>query len=145
MQSLRILSLGALFLAACGTEPDEPGLQGSYSVAYDPARLTSATLNCDRLLTYTILGMNDLGDFDLSFNVIDDCSRAGGGYTYFGVLKLGTYTRQGNELAFTPDSAMSPAFTGVIDGEYVTLTLPPAIGNLASADVEIRVGPRHPY
>jgi hypothetical protein len=114
-------------------------------VAYDPARLTSATLSCDRLLTYTILSMNTLGDFDLSFNYIDDCSRSGGGYSYFGVLKLGTYTRQGNELAFTPDSAAAPAFIGIIDGVYVNLTLPPAVGNLAPTDIDIRVGPRHPY
>jgi hypothetical protein len=145
MRALGILPVAGLLLGACGTEPDEPELQGSYSVAYDPARLTSATPNCDRLLTYTILSMNEQGDFDLSFNVIDDCSRGGGGYSYFGVLKLGTYTRHGSELAFTPDSATYPAFTGLIDGEFVRITLPPAIGNLAPVDVDIRAGPRHSY
>ena len=145
MGSLRTLAFAALLLAACGTEPDEPELQGSYSIAYDPARLTSATLNCDRLLTYAILGMNDLGDFDLSFNVVDDCSRSGGGYSFFGVLRLGSYVRHGNELTFTPDSATYPVFSGILDGEFVDFTLPPAIGNLAPGDFDIRVGPRHPY
>jgi hypothetical protein len=89
--------------------------------------------------------MSSIGEFDLSINVVDDCTRGGASFTFFEVLKLGRYTRVGTALAFIPDGETAEAFTGTLEGEYVRLTLPPSVGALAPTDVELRVGPRHPY
>ena len=141
---MRLRQLAPVLLLAACTDPDE-GLQGSYSVAYDPPRLTSATLECDRLLTYLILDMNDQGDFDLSFNVVDDCTRGGGGYSDSGVTMVGTYSREWQALSFTPEPASAPVFSGTVEGDYVRLVIPPSLGNLAPTEIEVRAGPRHPY
>jgi hypothetical protein len=101
-------------------------------------------VNCDRLISHAVLSVNEQGDFDLSVNVIDDCSRAGGGFSFSEVLHLGSYTRQGTILSFTPDAASAPLFTGTMEGDYIRLTLPPET-DVASLDVEIRVGPREPF
>jgi hypothetical protein len=138
------LALLALVLGSCSAEPEEQFIRGNYSVEYDPLRLVSATGNCDRLISHAVLSMNELGDFDLSVNVVDDCTRAGGGYDFSEVLKLGDYQLEGTRLSFTPDSASTPLFTGMVDGDFIQLSLPPAVG-VAIIDVELRVGPRIPF
>jgi hypothetical protein len=137
--------LTILQLAACGTGPDEHPLQGYYSASWEPSQLVSATVTCDRLVSHVLLAMSSLGEFDLSINAVDDCTRGGASFTFFEVLKLGKYTREGSVLAFTPDGEAPAAFTGTLEGEYVRLTLPPSVGALAPTDVELRVGPRTPY
>jgi hypothetical protein len=134
----------ALLLGGCGTGPDEGLLDGSCSVTYEPPLVASATENCDRLVSHALLAVNTRGDFDLSINVVEDCSRVGSGFTFSEVLKLGTYTRRGNTLSFTPDGESAPAFTGELEGAYIRLTLPPAVGALSYVDVQILLGPRAP-
>jgi hypothetical protein len=114
-----ILGAAGALLTACGTDPTtapEELLQGSYGAQYDPPLAAGATTNCDRSIPHAVLGVNDLGDFDLSVNTIDDCTRAGGGFEFSEVLHLGSYTRQGALLSFTPDSASAPLFTGTLEG-----------------------------
>jgi hypothetical protein len=139
-----VVLAGVVGLSACGTEPDDAPLAGMYVGDYEPSRLVSTTLDCDRLVSYALLAVNTLEDFDLSLSVTDDCSRAGGGFAFFEVLKLGKYTRQGSTLVFTPDSEPTAEFNGELEGEFVRLTLPPGFGNLAPNQVELRVGPRSP-
>lgn len=137
--------LGSLALVvSCGTEPGDASIQGSYSTAYDPPRLVSATVNCDRLVSYAILSLNDRGDFDLSVNIIDDCSRVGGGYTYAEVLTLGHYTRRGSSLTFREDGPGGATFEGSVADAYIDLALPPSVG-VAPVDTDLRVGPRQPF
>jgi hypothetical protein len=78
-------------LTACGTEPDQRLFEGTYAAVYEPPQLISATSTCDRLVSHVLLSVNALGDFDLSINVTDDCSRTGGGFAFFEVLKVGKY------------------------------------------------------
>lgn len=142
---LTLFAAGAL-LVACGTDPSaaEELLQGTYGAEYDPPIAAGATVNCDRSIPHAVLSMNDQGDFDLSVNTIDDCTRAGGGFNFSEVLHLGTYTRQGTLLSFTPDSASAPLFTGTLEGEFVRLTLPPEAG-VANIELELLVGPREAF
>jgi hypothetical protein len=132
-----ILTLAAL---GCSTEsepPPEPA--GTFSDAYDPGRLIYATVNCDRRLTYAILDMNHLGDFDLSINVIDDCTRSGGGLGFGEVLMLGTYTRESSTLHFTPESGGTGSFQGTFDADSVRVTLPARTDSLAATDLQLRL------
>ncbi len=73
--ALRTSVIASALIAGRGTEPEEALLEG-YAASYDPPLVGAATVNCDRLISYAILAVNALGDFDLSINVIDDCSRA---------------------------------------------------------------------
>jgi hypothetical protein len=134
----------SLLGGGCGTGPEDRLLEGSYVASYDPPLVGYATLNCDRLITYAFLAVNSLGGFDLSISVTDDCSRVGGGLSSFEVLKLGTYTRHGATLSFTPDRETASVFTGHLEGEYVRLTLPAEFEALAPNDLELLVGPRLP-
>jgi hypothetical protein len=131
-----------ILLAFCGTEPEpEPQtIRASYGVLYDPNLLVSATENCDRLISHAVLSMNELRDFDLSINVVDDCSRIGGGFSFSEVYKQGDYMLQGTQLSFTPDSATAPLFTGTLDGEFIQLSIPSDLG-VAALDVNLRLGP----
>ena len=131
-------------MVGCGTSPEEGLLEGTYAAAIDPPVVGYATLNCDRLIPHVSLVVNAQGEFDLSIDVADDCSRAGGGIAPFEVLKLGTYARVGPTLSFTPDGEAGPTFTGQIEGEYIRLTLPAEFEELAPNDLEIRIGPRSP-
>ena len=131
-------------LVGCGTNPEERLLEGTYAAAIDPPLVGYATLNCDRLIPHVSLAVNTQGGFDLSIDVTDDCSRAGGGISPFEVLKLGTYARVGPTLSFTPDGEAGPTFTGHIEGQYVRLTLPAEFEGLAPNDLELRIGPRSP-
>jgi hypothetical protein len=140
---------GGALLPACASEPHPPDAdplpQGSYGAIYDPPQLVGPTGDCIRSIPHAVLSVNNLGDFDLSVNTIDDCVGDTGREFFFGeVLHLGSYTRQGALLTFTPDSALAPLFTGTLEGEYVRLTLPPAT-RVAGAQVELVVGPREPF
>ena len=141
-------TLGALALVlpagGCGTEPRDASIQGSYSVDYDPAWLVSATLDCDHNVPYAILSVGDDGGFGLSVNVMDDCTRAGGDWEYGEVYTDGTYTRQGDSLSFREDGAGGAAFQGSVTGEFIDLTLPPAVG-VAPLTLDLHLGPRQPF
>lgn len=146
---LRLLRcLLAVTVLACGSEPSppqDPLIQGSYGAMWDPPLLVGPTGSCIRSIPHAVLSMNDLGDFDLSVNTTDDCIGDTGHEFIFGeVLLLGTYTRQGAVLSFTPDEASAPLFTGTIEGEYVRLALPHTTG-VAGSDIELVVGPREPF
>lgn len=142
--ALRTLVIASALISGCATEPEEALIEGTYAASYDPPLVGTATVNCDRLIAYAFLAVNTLGDFDLSINVMDDCRRAGGGLSFFEVLKLGTYSRLGRTLSFTPDGEATPAFMGQLEGEYVRLTLPAEFEALAPSDLELQVGPRSP-
>lgn len=132
----------ALLLAACDSQPDPAG---TYGTEYDPPVVIYATVNCDRLVPHAVLSLGGrVRDFDLSINVVEDCSRSGGGFSFWEVLLLGSYTVAGRTLAFTMDSATAPTFSALFDGTHVTLTLPPTIDSLAPVEVVLRVGPRSP-
>jgi hypothetical protein len=88
--------------------------------------------------------VNDPGGFSISINVYNDCRKGGGEFTSFEVYHSGTYSRDGMLLSFTPIGASAPLFAGLIEGEYIRLTLPPAAG-VASAEVVLLVGPREPF
>ena len=130
-----------LGLGGCGTDADEDLLEGVYTAEYEPPRLISTSLGCSRLISRAFLGVSDRGDFDLSINVIDDCSAGGGDFSFFEVLRLGTYFRQGTALEFRPQSG-SDVFGGTLEGEFIRLRLPPSFGQLATEELEFLVGPR---
>lgn len=130
-----------IFVAACSTEPNPQDVPGTYGVTYDPPLLASATLTCDRLIPHAVLSMTQLGEFDLSISLVDDCSRGGGGSSPSEVHMVGFYGLQAARLSFTPETSTAPLFTGTLEGDFVRLNLPPAVG-IAIIDVEVRVGPR---
>ena len=142
------LCAGGALLSACASEPrppdQDPLIQGSYGTIWDPPQPVGPTGDCIRSIPHAVLSVNNLGDFDLSVNTIDDCVGDTGHEFFSGEeLFLGSYTREGALLSFTPDSAVAPLFTGTLEGEYVRLTLPPAT-QVAGAQVELVVGPREP-
>jgi hypothetical protein len=141
MQRRYLLVPVAIFISGCTTGPDDHDVPGTYAVNYEPPQLASATEFCDRLIPHAALSMSELGDFDLSINLVDDCSRAGGGSTPSEVHIGGLYRRQAARLSFTPGNETAPLFTGTLEGDFVRLNLPPAVG-IAIIDVELRVGPR---
>jgi hypothetical protein len=135
-----LLTLAALVSAACGTHTEPiPEPADSYAAEYDPGVLIYATVNCDRLLTHALLAMNRLGDFDLSINIIDDCSRSGGGYGYGEVLILGTYTWADSTLQFTPATGGTGPFSGTFDSDSVRLTLPARTDSLAATPLQLHL------
>lgn len=144
LESLAVLSLVA-FACDDATGPPDPG-DASYAVVYDPGRLVYATVNCDRLLTHAVLslGRRDRG-FGLSINVVDDCSRAGGGFAFWEVLILGHYSVADTLLTFMPESSGTPQFSGAFDADYVRLTLPPRSDSLAPTPIAVELGPRVPF
>lgn len=140
------LAVLALVLGSCGTEPEpeEQTIRGSYDVVYEPNRLVGMVGHCDRLVSYADLSMNEVHDFRLLMNTVDDCTRIQAGINFGQVLILGKYTLQGTQFSFTPDEATEPLFAGTMDGEFVDLSLPPAAG-LTTTSVDLRVGPFEPY
>jgi hypothetical protein len=76
-------------------------------------------------------------------NVIDDCKRGGGDFSYSELHLSGGYSvdgPQGAEVTFLPNKD-APAFPGTLAGEFFVVWLPPALG-LGPAPVEVRAGPR---
>jgi hypothetical protein len=138
----------AALLSACGdgSGPDDGNqLEGSWSAVLEPPITVGSLHGCNRSIPYGILSMNDLGDFDLSVNTVDDCRSIGEDFVFGEIYHDGSYTRDGALLSFTtPEAAQVPLFTGTVEGDYIHLTLPPATG-LASEDVELLVGPRQPF
>ena len=136
-------------LLACQGSPmpidEEELIQGTYGSAYDPPLSVGPTGDCIRSIPHAVLSVNRLGDFDLSVNTIDDCIGDTGHELRFGeVLILGSYSRYGALLSFTPDSASAPLFTGNMEGEFVRLTLPTAT-HVAGTEVELVVGPAESF
>lgn len=111
----------------------------SYADGFSPGILIYATVNCDRRLTHAVLSMNRLGDFDLSINITDDCSRSGGGYGYGEVLILGSYTWADSNLHFTPEAGGTGPFPGTFDSDSVRLTLPPRTDSLAATQIQLHL------
>jgi hypothetical protein len=147
MRMLCCLAIASLLACQGSMMPVEepPLIQGSYGTAYDPPQLVGPTGSCTRSIPHAVLSVNSLGDFDLSVNTIDDCIGDNGHEFIFGeVLFLGVYTRQGELMSFTPDSASSPLFTGTLEGEYVRLALPTTTG-VGGTEVELVVGPREAF
>jgi hypothetical protein len=136
----------ATVLGACGTDPSDDNqlFNGSYGTEFDPPVVVDSFGGCQRSIPHVAFGFNRLGDFDLSVNTVDDCTQAGGGFTFGEVLHLGSYTRVNNLLSFTPADAPAPLFTGAIEGEFIRLTLPPATG-ISTHEVELLVGPREAF
>jgi hypothetical protein len=133
--------VAAASVVSCGTDPDLQRLpDGQYETEYDPPLLTRSTPGCDRMLSRAFLVISARGTFELSINVIDDCSRGGQGFSYFGILRSGGYYLDGSGLTFTPNAG-APTFAGVLDGQYIRMVLPSAL-ELAASDLEVRVGPR---
>lgn len=131
----------AVLLGGCGTEPDGEHLAvTTYHTDFDPPQPAGATTNCDRMILRALLILTEHGNFELSINVIDDCTRSGEGFDSFEVYRFGDYTRQGNSLVFVPDPN-TPGFPATLDGEFIVLRLPPSLG-LSSFDLELRIGPR---
>ena len=135
------LFVPVICVAACSTEPNPQDIPGTYTAGFDPPQLASATVTCDRLIPHAVLSMAQAGQFDLTINLVDDCSRAGGGSTPSQVHLVGFYAPQGAQLYFTPETSTAPLFTGTMEGSFVRLNLPPVVG-IAIIDVNLRVGPR---
>lgn len=134
----RLLGIAVVTLAACSTEPDDRPFRASYAVSYEPARLVSATEQCNHLVTHIVFELGDEGSFELSANVQDDCTRVGGGFADGEVFRLGTYTRQGSTLSFTSAGAAAPEFTGKVEARAIVLVFVPGLDSLSTA-VELRV------
>jgi hypothetical protein len=145
-RSLKAAAIATLVaIASCNSSTGPPDPSGaSYSRAFDPPRIVMATENCDRLLTYGILSLGE-GDFDLSVNLIDDCSRGGGGHDFWEVLILGQYTVRDTLLSFNPEVGKTPPFSGTFDAEYVRLELPPRPDSLSILPISLELGPRAPF
>jgi hypothetical protein len=127
------------------TAPPDPG-DASYSVALAPAPIIYATVNCDRYLSYAILSLGRrLRGFDLSINVMNDCTRAGGIWTYGEVYISGHYSVTDSVLIFTPDPGRTPPFAGTFDPTYVRLTLPARSDSLALTPIPLQLGPKMPF
>jgi hypothetical protein len=136
--------IAILLCSACGTSPDEQPLEGTYSAAFEPPLAVDGPGFCERFILYAILSLGG-GDFDVSVNVGDDCRRLGGEYTFFEIGDHGTYTRRADTLTFTVGQGPGQRFTGQLEGEYLRLLLPEPYGELATHDVELRLGPRVPF
>jgi hypothetical protein len=134
-----VILLGAVvaLLAGCGTEPESPPFQ-TYAVSYVPGSLVGATEQCDHLVTHVVLEVGDDGNFELSANVQDDCTRGGGGFTDGEVFRIGTFTRQGGTLSFTSQGAAAPEFSGQLDLGAIVLVFVPGVDSL-STPVNLRV------
>lgn len=150
MRAGRALLSTVIVLAAglsCDSSTGLPDPGGaSYAVVYDPGRVVYATLNCDRLLTHAVLslGRRDRG-FDLSINLVDDCSRAGAGYAFWEVLILGRYSVTDSLLTFTPESPGTPPFSGTFDATSVRLMLPARSDSLAPTPIAVELGEKFPF
>lgn len=140
LRTLVILSL----VCGCGTEPEVRPLEGTYAAAYDPGVVGYATETCDRLISHVVLSLTTQGTFDLSINVVDDCSRGGGGVSSFEVLEPGTYSRLGPTLSLTLEGETTAALTGQLIDEYMRLTLPADFEALAPNHLELRLDPVTP-
>jgi hypothetical protein len=133
--------------ASCGstTAPADPG-DATYSVALTPPPVIYATVNCDRYLSYAILSLGRrLREFSLSINVMNDCTRAGGIWTYGEVYIEGHYATADTVLTFTPDPGRTAQFFGTFDATYVRLTLPARADSLALTPISLQLGPKMPF
>jgi hypothetical protein len=143
--SLAVALLGMGLGCENTTEPYDPG-DASYSVAYTPAKVVNSTVNCDRYLSYGILSLGTRGSrFEFSLNLMDDCTRAGGVWTYWEVFFEGSYAVTDTLIRFTPDSARTPPFSGSFDRSYIRLTLPARADSLAPTPIAMELGPKMPF
>lgn len=138
------LAILALLAGSCTTEPELPSLQGSYSTAYSPPRVVGVSGPCDRMVSYAILSMGDQGHFGLSINIIDDCTRSEGGYSYGEIYTQGDYAREDSVVTFVTDRSDGTRFEGEVAGDYVTLAVPQALG-VAPVRILLHLGPRQPF
>ena len=140
-----LLVLGNLSCDHTTTGPPDPG-DATYPLVYDPPRLVYSTANCDRFLTHAVTSLGRRNhDFDLSINVTQDCSRAGGGFAYWEVLILGHYSVVDTMITFKPASSLTLQFTGTFDANYIRLTLPPRPDSLAPSSLALELGPKIPF
>ena len=126
------------------TAPPDPG-NASYSVSYTPARPVGS-VPCPRYLSYAILSMGSrTHTFSLSINLMDDCTAAGTGWTYWETFIEGTYSITDTMLTLTPNGPPLPAFRGSYDAQYVRITVPAQVDSLAPVPVPMVLGPRSPF
>lgn len=130
----------AMVMGACSAAPNPQDIPGTYAVTYAPPLLASATDNCDRLIPHAVLSLTDVREFQLSIDLVDDCSRAGGGTSVSEVHLVGFYSSQGAQVVFAPMTSTA-SFNGTWEGDFVRLVLPPELG-IAIIDVHLRLGPR---
>ncbi len=143
-----LASILAAVSATCrsSTAPAADPGDASYSVSLTPPPVIYATSNCDRYLSYAILSLGRrLHDFSLSINVMNDCTRAGGTWTYGEVYIDGHYATADTALSFTPYPGRTAPFLGTFDATYVRLTLPARADSLALTPIALQLGPRMPF
>jgi len=140
----RAIALAVFGTVACATGPEPPQAAGTYSRDFAPPQVIHATATCDRLLTYAVLSMNRLGDFDLSINITNDCTPAGAGYSYGEVLILGKYARAGTSLQFTPNPGNTGPFSGSLSADTAYVTLPARPDSLAATSLDLQLPRRAP-
>jgi hypothetical protein len=149
------LVIVAFFAVSCSGDSSgvpllDPG-DASYSHPFDPPRVVDSTASCTRLMTYAILSLGRrFHEFALSINFIDNCSRSGGGYTYWesyidGDYADGDYTPTSRDFVLIPDTTKMPRFSATFDGTYVRFILPANPDSLAPTPVEMELGPRQPF
>lgn len=144
---IRLIALALLALGGCATDPraPDPG-DALYAAGFTPGRLVYATINCDRFLTHAVMSLGRRAhEFDLSVNLYDDCTRAGGGFTYWEVLVLGTYTTDGSLVSLQPTSGATPPFTATFDGTFMRVSLPARTDSLAATPILLQLGPREAF
>lgn len=61
-----------------------------------------------------------------------------------GALLAGDYARQGDALTFQGDGPGGASFAGEVDGQFIDLALPPAVG-VAPLALDLHLGPRQPF
>ncbi len=144
---IRLIASVLLGLGGCATDPraPDPG-DALYAADFIPARLVYATINCDRMLTHAVISLSRrVHGFDLSVNLFDDCTKAGGGFTYWEVLVLGTYTTDGSLVSLHPTSGATPPFTATFDGNFMRVSLPARTDSLAATPILLQLGPREAF
>ena len=147
LRAVVFAAFGAVALASCDstTAPQDPG-NGSYAVGYDPARLVSSTADCDRLFTHAVMSLGREDHFfELSANFMDDCSRGGTGYAYWGIYFTGHYAMTDTTVTFTPDPGLTPPFTGTFDGLYIRAVLPARPDSMGAVPIPVQLGPKVPF
>jgi hypothetical protein len=130
-----------LLVAACSTDyagPYEAPFAADYSAGFDPPLLVPGPPGCDRLITYSTLGLQRDGMYDFSINVVDDCRRSGQGAPYFGLQRRGSWEVQGDSVLFKVNDVI-PTFGGERDGKAFVLRLPPGFADLTTTKMELRL------
>jgi hypothetical protein len=135
---------------ACGTEPIE--LASSYSVSTvngkQPPQLVGATVTCDVNVGGGNLRVGSSFDpsvpvasdyFELFLNVLEDCSRAGGGTNESSYGYTGTIAVEGRRVVFTTARGGAPyTFEGQVTGSSrIAVSVPLLVPVAEAVTVEL--------